>query len=223
LETRSLAEPRVLQRALLAAFITSAACWPRLAQWLGRFDAALVFWLVLFGAMFVLWAFVFGWHFKYSGRSVFNGKFQPKLWLVATLYAVAMAVVGHYFVDPQLRPVAPAEFPTDKTSWLAMSLSALALDPLYLCFAPFAFFIRLTRRMDVAWAATVAFGLFVLALRLGSPAGLPPIMLVVELLFLRVMGGFVSVWFYLRGGAPLVWWVILVLQLRYLFELAAVR
>jgi hypothetical protein len=50
---------------------------------------------------------------------------------------------------------------------------------------------------------------------------LPPISLVVELLVLRVIGGFVGVWFYLRGGTLLVWWVVLLVQLRYLIELAA--
>jgi hypothetical protein len=217
---RSLADIQVTKRAL-AALVTATACWPRLAEWPERAGATWFLSGWIFIVAFALWSFVFGWHTKYSGRSVFNFEIQPKLWLAATGYAVVAAIATHFLIDPQLRPIAPADFPTDHKSWLAMTLFSLAFEPLFLCFAPFAFFIRLAQRIKVATAFTVTFGLFILALRLGTPHALPPISLVVELLVLRVIGGFVGVWFYLRGGTLLVWWVVLLVQLRYLIELAA--
>ena len=101
-----------------------------------------------------------------------------------------------------------------------MALFSLALDSLFLTFAPFAFFMRLFRKQDLCMALTVLFGVFVLFLKLRSGAKLPPMSLALELTALRVAGGFVGLFFYLRGGALLVWWMVLIQQCRHAIDLA---
>ena len=220
---RSLAQPKVLARAGLAALLSGLACYPRLATWPDAIYPLTLQWLVLIWAMFVLWGFVFAWQFQYANRPVFGGTFRPKLWAVATLWAILSAVFVRRGMDPQLRVLTPGTYPTDWSSWLAMGLFSIALEPLFLCFAPFAFFIRLFRKQETAIALTVIFGLLVLALRLNSSAATPSPWLIVELVAMRVVGGFVGLYFYLRGGALLVWWVFVIEHLRFLPDLIATR
>ncbi|HWF19076.1 MAG TPA: hypothetical protein VG754_07400 [Verrucomicrobiae bacterium] len=218
---RSLTQPKVLGRALVAALITSFACYPRLATWTERGASASFLWAVLLWAMFVLWGFVFAWHFQYSQRPVFGlEKFDPKLWAVASLVAIAAALFVHFNLDPKLRLLTPGTYPTDWNSWVAMGLFALAFEPLFLYFAPFAFFIRLMRRQDAALAMTVVFGLFVLALRINASPAPASVWLLVELVCLRVLGGFAGLYLYIKGGALLVWWVVIILHLRFLLDFA---
>ena len=128
---RSLAQPRVLARAGLAAVIASLACYPRMAA-VGDPHAPLLFkWLILLWCQFVLWAFVFAWQFEYARRPVFGARFQPKLWALATLCGAVWAFLLH-FQDPQYRLLAPADYPVDLKSWVAMTLFALALQPLFM-------------------------------------------------------------------------------------------
>jgi hypothetical protein len=216
---RLLAQPKVLTRAGAAALITALACYPRLATWSERIHSVLFLWLMLLWAVFILWAFVFAWQNEYARRPVLGLDFRPKLWVAATLCGLAWAVLLHFLTDPQLRVITPQEYPTDLNSWLAMSLFAIVFNPLFLCFAPFAFFVRLSRKVDVSVALTVLFGVLVLYLRLHYSPVLPPAWFVVALMVLRITTGFLSVYFYLKGGAMLVWWVALILQLRHLLDL----
>ena len=87
---------------------------------------------------------------------------------MATLGAVAVAVLLSFLLDPQLRRITPGDYPVDGHAWLGMSLFALGFVPLFLCFAPYAFFIRLSRKQDAALVLTVLFGVFILALKLSS-------------------------------------------------------
>ena len=57
---------------------------------------------------------------------------------------------------------------------------------------------------------------------MGNHPTLPPIALTAIIMFRSVISGFVSVYFYLNGGALLLWWVSLLLQLRLLLELPGV-
>src|SRR5579872_6419537 len=142
---RSLAQPKVLARAGLAAIITALACYPRLAGWSERSEALLYLWLTLLWSVFFLWAFVFAWQSSHAGRPVLlatDG--PPALWAAATVCALAAALLLHFFVDPQLRVITPQDYPANGKSWLSMCLFTLAMDPLFLCFAPFALFIRLS-------------------------------------------------------------------------------
>jgi hypothetical protein len=195
---RSLAQPRVLGRAILAALLTSLACYPRLAGWSGRSAPVELMWLVLLWVMFVLWGFVFAWQFQYARRPVLKPDgFQPKLWGLASLGALAAALLAHFILDPKLRPLMPALYPTDWSSWPAMALWTVAFDPLFLCFAPFAFFIRLSRRQEAALAMTVVFDLFVMALKISSLHALFSTWLLAALTALCALAGFALLYLYL--------------------------
>jgi hypothetical protein len=202
-----------------AALITSLACWPRLAAWPGRRDPLVFLWLLLLWSAFVLWSFVLGWHFQYTGKRPLALRGPPRLWLTATLYGLASALALRFFIDPRMRLIAPAEYPGDWRSWFALGGFTLAFEPLFLWFAPFAFFVRLARSPPTALALTVLFGVFVLYLRLDSAPGLPPPAFLAALVLLRVVGGFVGLYFYLNGGAWPAWWLVLLAHLRHLPEL----
>lgn len=208
-------------QAALAALITCVACCPRLLLWLERPYAAVPMCLMLFVCTYVLWAFVFAWQKPYAGHPAFGSGFPPRLWAAATLCAVAWAAILHFLIDPQLRAVTPKEFPTSVTLWLAMALFTVALNPLFLTFAPYAFFMRLFRRPQLCVPLTVLFGVFVLFLKLQSGAKLPPFSLALELTALRLVGGFVALFFYMRGGVPLVLWMVMIQECRFGIDLAA--
>lgn len=216
---RSLAKPDVLLRAMLAALITSLACVPRLTRWAERGAPVFDLWCVLLFAMFVMWGFVFAWQLQYGGTPAIQLKLPPRLGDSATLYAVGAAIGMHYFVDPQLRVFSPGDYPVSWRAFWTMGLFVLGLEPLFLCFAPYAFFIRLARKQEVALVMTVAFGIFVLVMKLISAPTMPSIWVVVELMALRVLVGFASLYYYLKGGVFLIGWLALILHLRLALDL----
>jgi hypothetical protein len=220
---RALAETNVLTKAAMAAMITSLAAYPRLATWTERGGPVGFLLLMLLWTTFVLWSFVFGWHERYSGKSFFRFSVPLKLWALASLVGLAGAILLILVVDPQLRLTTPKDYPTNLKSWGSTGLFTLAFDPLFLCFAPFAFFIRLFRKPNIATVLTVLFGVFVLYLKLSSSKALPPMWLVAVLALMRVAGGFVTVYVYFQGGALLVFWIGVLIQLRYLILLLGVR
>ena len=197
----------------------SALCYPMLATWPERAGAALYLWFILLWTMFALWSFVFAWQSQYARREPIRLDFQPWVWAAATLCGVAFAVIAHFWLDPQLRPSAPRDYPQSWGAWLAMGLFALAFEPLFLCFAPYAFFVRLFRRQELALALTVSWGIYILALRLGASPKLPPMWVVAELMALRLLSGVGWVYFYLKGGALLIWWMVLLVHLRFVADL----
>src|ERR1700686_4937619 len=141
---RSLAQPGVLVRAGLAALVTSLACHPRLADWAERTHSTLFLSLALFYVVFVLWAFVFAWQFQYVRLPVFV--YPPlRSWAEATACGLACGLLFSLAVDPKLRIVSPKDYPSDPRSWMTMSLFTLGFYPLFLFFAPFAFFSRLSQ------------------------------------------------------------------------------
>lgn len=215
---RRLAQPAVIKSAGLAAAATAIACYPRCAWW----DRPYVTWYleaVLFTGSFVLWAFVFAWHTVYTGQPVFQRQFQPRLWLAATALALGVAAILHWGLDPTFKLRTPADYPTTWGQWLAMTLFALAFNPLVLTFAPLAWAARLSHRVWFAVGFTVVFGVGVTVLKTRS-APLPlPALVLLELLALRLVLSGGAVFFYLRGGAGLVWWWGLLLQLRHLLDL----
>ncbi len=216
---RSFAQPRVLARAGLAALATALACYPRLALWLARPGSLQFVCLTLLWTTFILWGFVFAWHEQYSGNPVFPIRWQPRLWGMATVYGLTATIFLCLCIDPQYRLASPDSYPTNFQSWTAMSLFALAFDPLFYCFAPYAFFVRLAHRQNIASVLTVIFGVFVLFLKLHSAPRQPPIWLMAEQMAGTVIAGFLSLYFYLKGGAWLVWWPLLLTQLRHLLSL----
>jgi hypothetical protein len=213
---RSLAQPKVILHAGIAALLTSLAGYARIASWFGTSGSVPFACGVFLWSTFVLWSFVFAWQPEYAGKPPLKIRGRPGLWAGAVLYGVVLAALLRAFVDPQLRVTSPTDYPANFRAWIEMSLFTLAFDPLFLCFAPFAFFIRLFRRQTTALALTVIFVVFICFLKLNSAKQLPPSWLVVEVLARAVVAGFISVYFYLEGGAVLVWLPTLLVQTRHL-------
>jgi hypothetical protein len=213
---RLLSQPSVLARAGVAASISCIACYPRLALWTTRAEPLWFLLAILLWCLFVMWAFVFAWQSEHAHRPVFESRFKPKVWLAASACALSWAVALHFLVDPRHRLLVPADFPTDARSWFAMCLFALAFHPLFHTFAPFAFFIRLLRKQSVSVSLTVAFNVFVLYAKLSSFSPAPPLWFAVQLAAIGTLGCFLTIHFYLNGGALVVWWMVLIVQLRHL-------
>ena len=215
---RSLFQLSVQKAAGIAALGTAIACYPRLALWLNRPGPLWTVWLILLWSAFMLWAFVFAWHEKYTGQKVFVFQIQPALWGVASICGLCGAALLYFTVDPTLRQLAPSEYPHTVAEWGAMTLFALAFDQLCVCFAPLAFFSRLVPKRNIAVVLTVLFGTFVLSLKLNTIPNVP-LSLSATIILLRMASSYLSVAFYLRGGALVTWWWILLLHSRHLILL----
>lgn len=215
---RRLIQPSVLKSAALAAGATSLVCYPRFALWQTPFPIWHLELVLLLGG-FVLWAFVFAWHTPFTGQPVFKFPLNLRLFAMATLAGLLVAAGLHWLLDPTFRARTPGDYPTTQAQWLGMTLFALAFHPLFLIFAPLAWALRLFRRLWIAIAFTVLFGVFVMVVKTQSaPTPLPPLVFL-ELLGLRLTLGTVAIFFYLRGGVLLVWWWQFLLQLRHLLTL----
>ena len=216
---RSLLQPGVLKSAAASALITSLVCFPRLALWSDRPQPLWLLSLTLTWASFILWSFVFGWRLKSAHGPILFVKARPALWRAATFAGLTGAVVLHLFIDSVLQPLVPGDYPGTHEAWLAMTLFTLAFDQLFLCFAPFAFFVRLLKNQRVAAGLTVLFGVALLCLRIKSLTPLVSPFFIAELFVWRTAAGFLTLYFYRKGGALLAWWWVLLLQLRHLITL----
>ncbi|KAF0181207.1 MAG: Uncharacterized protein FD161_513 [Limisphaerales bacterium] len=214
---RSLAEPVVLLRAAIAAALTALACYPRLAHWTQRKDDVWFLVAVVGWAALVMWGAVFAWHEKHGRLEVFPKRVSPNLWLVALALGGAGAAISFHFGDPTLRQLAPTDFPRNPAQWAEHVLFNLAMEQLFLCFAPFAFFVRLLPGVKLAAVATVLFGLLVFALKLQSVSAALTWDVALGLAFFRALNSAVAVWLYYRGGVWLVWLFALLLQCRHWF------
>ena len=127
-----------------------------------------------------------------------------------------MAAVLCVFLDPSLRQTTPEDYPTQELQWAAMTLFSMALNQLFLVFAPFAWLVRLFGRPSIAVLLTIMFGVLVLVLKTRmSPAPFPA-SLVTTLLGTRLLLSLLSITFYLRGGVLLASWFGLLVQARLL-------
>ena len=216
---RSLLQAGVLKSAGTAALVTSLACFPRLALWSDRPHQLWFLSLTLAWASFILWSFVFGWRPHDAHRPILAVKARPVLWSAATLAGLAGAVVLRLVIDSVLQPLVPGDYPDTHGAWLAMTLFTLAFDQLFLCFAPVAFFVRLLKNQRAAAGLTVLFGVALLGLRIKSLAPLVSPFFIAELFVWRTAAGFLTLYLYLKGGALLAWWWVLLLQLRHLIGL----
>jgi hypothetical protein len=209
----------VLIKAGVAGLVTAVLCYPRLALWMERPRALPLLVSTMLWCTCVLWGFVFAWHERYSGKRIFPAGFDVKTWAGATAAGLLWSALLYWVVDPQLRPITPEDYAADWNALAAKTLFRLSFEPLFFCFAPFAFFIRLMRKPERAVAMTIIFGLFVLYLRLTQSKTVPPFYLMVELVAMLAVTRFVSLYFYIKGGAPAVWWLTLLSQARLMFEL----
>lgn len=174
---------------------------------------------VTFCGGFVLWAFVFAWHTQSTQRPVFTLRIGPGAWAMATAAAVLMAFILHRFLDPSLRQTTPEDYPRNLSQWAAMTLFSLALNQLFLVFAPFAWLMRLCRRQAMAVALTVLFGVVVLLLKTRLSPEPFPTALLAALVGARLLLGLLTVGFYLQGGVLLASWCALLIQARHLAKL----
>jgi hypothetical protein len=216
---RNLAQPRVLILATIAALATTLACYPRLSFWLNRAFPIWYLEAVIFCCGIILWSFVFAWHTQYAHRPVFTLKIESRLFAIVTVAGIVVAMGLHLFLDPLLRLKTPEEYPANVKQWLAIVLFSLALNQLFLVFAPFAWLIRLFRNTWLATCLTVLLSVIVMAIKIQSnPTPFPPL-LFAALLAGRVVMGFLAVSFYLRGGVLLSWWWTLLIEARHLVDL----
>jgi hypothetical protein len=204
---------------VIGGLATALACYPRLLLWAKR---PLPLWYlelnILLGTI-VLWAFVFAWHKPYTNRPVFNLRCGLVPFLSATAAGLLSAVVLYVFLDPTLRLRTPEDYPANLTQWVAMTLFSASFSLLFLIFAPFAWLLRLLRHPGTAAVLTVAFGVFVLLLKVRSSPQPCPAALFFALVLVRLGLGLLYVSFYLRGGVLLVWWMGLLLEARHLIAL----
>ena len=211
---RRLTQPEVSKHAALAAFVTALLCYPRFLLWNQRPQPLWYLEAVTFCGGFVLWAFVFAWHTQYTKRPVILVRIRWHDWALATAAGVLMAFVHYVFLDPSLRQTTPEDFPTQELQWVGMTLFSLALNQLFLVFAPFAWLLRLFGRPSFAVMLTIVFGVIVLVLKTRiSPAPFPASLLT-TLLGTRILLSVLSISFYLRGGVLLASWFALLVQAR---------
>jgi hypothetical protein len=213
---RSLLKLTTMRDAGIAAVVTAGACYPRLFLWMNRPELAAFLVSILLMSAFLLWSFVLAWHREGTGKRVFGLPRSPWPWVAATLAGACAAALLYFFLDPITRQIHPAQFPKDLQGWAAHLLFALGFEQLFVCFAPFAFFIRLSRRLDVSCVLTVLFGIFIVWLQISDKGASAVLML--ALLASRAFSASLTLYFYLRGGVWLVLWWVLLLNARHLWK-----
>lgn len=213
-------QPRVTYGALLTALATAAACCPRLVLWPGRPAPLWVLAGVVLGTSFVLWAFVWGWHTEYAGRPVL-AKLERRDWALASGGGAGVALFLLVTIDPVFRALTPEDYPTSFRAWTAMTLFGLSFESLFLCFAPFAFFVRLCQAPRAAAVLTVLWGLCVMYLKIDSSHTPLSPGLTAGLTLVRLGVASLSVFFYLRGGLWLALYWMFWLHARHLLMFLA--
>src|ERR1019366_1851182 len=143
LNVRHLLQPRVLNLAVIAAMASALACHPRLLLWINHPEPVWYLEGMIFLCGIVLWGFVFAWHTQYTGRPVFVLKPEPGPFIAATVVAIIAAALFDLLLDPSLRSKLPEEYPADLEHWFAFLLFTLAINQLFLLFAPFDWLMRL--------------------------------------------------------------------------------
>jgi len=217
---RRLAQPQVMTSAAIAAVCSAVLSLPRLLLWDKRpFSVWYPEAIILFCG-FVLWAFVFAWHTEYTHRPVFTSRIKPVLFITATLVGILAGLAQHWIPAPFPRARTPKVYPADLQHWIATTLFTLAFAQLFLLYAPFAWAVRLFHNEQAALWFTVVLSILVVILKNNSsPSPLPHSMLL-ELLTIRIASTYFAVWFYLRGGIFLVWWLALLVEARHLLTYA---
>lgn len=195
---------------------STLAAFPRLAGWGERPKALWFLVVVLALSSFVLWAFVFAWLPPMRPHRKMPIPRRSADWLLAT----AVGLVGAGFlagcIDPELRRLMPEDYPTSLKAWAASTLFTLGFIQLFLCFAPFAFFLRLLGRPRWAAFGTICFGAFLFLRQLSlTPVALTPLF-VALLMAARLLMACVALLLLWRGGPLLVWWSVVLLQVRLL-------
>ena len=216
---RSLSQSTVMKRAAVAALLTMAACYPRLALWPER-PQAVGFLATLLGLVsFVMWAFVLAWIPEHARTPLFPRRCDSRLWALATSAGLAGGGLLWCAFDPSLRHLLPQDYPTTRMAWAAATLFHVSFVQLFLTFAPLAFFVRLFGDRLVAAALTVLFGLFLLLVQVNAAEVELSGWLVAGMIAVRILFGAVGMYLLLRGGLLPVCWSSLLMQSRLLIDL----
>lgn len=198
-----------------AASVSALACYPRLALWTDRPNALWFTWSILLLSSFILWSFVFAWYPSSLGLPVIR-KPRARVWFLTAIAGPVSALVLLIIVDPTLRGIRPTDYPTSPTTWLAAALFNLAFSQLFVCYAPLAFFLRLTRHPTTTVAFTVLFGLALLTAQIHSSNIEISAGFALTLFSIRALFGTLSAIIFLRGGLlPAATWS-LILDVRLL-------
>ena len=216
---RELTQTRVIAKSLAAAAVTAFATYSRMVLWSDRPREIWFLEAVIFGVACLLWASVFAWHEKYSGRPVLDYGFPKAPWAAATVCGLGGAAFMYAFLDPVLRPLTPEVYPGTLQQWGAATLFAVAFAPLFLCFGPAAFALRLLPSTAYAAYAVVSLGLVVAFMKLLGMPGPVSTPLAAGILAVRAVSTALSVRFYWEGGILLTLWWTLLLELRHLAAL----
>lgn len=215
---RLLGKTETLKAAGIATLLTGAAVYSRLSLWDRLQDNLFSSLLILMWCIFVLWAFVFAWHKEYSGREVFRFDVSLRGWSGVTALGVAALLLMRFLLDPGLRTMAPWNYPDSFAEWIAVTLFSIVFGPLFLVFAPLAFFLRLSRNIRVSAVLTVLLGVSVMMLRFTLMAGSQSPLNMVGLAAIFGAQSVIALGLYLRGGVFVVWWFLALIQLRHLAD-----
>ena len=208
---RSLAQPETMRAAAAAAAISGLAGYAQLASWTDRSHALWFLAAALTLSSFILWSFVFGWYPRQLGKDVLRSRLPARDWIVTILFGLAGALVLAAVVDPRLRPLKPGDYPETLPDWIAGALFSLSFSHLVVCYAPMAFFLRLSGHPKVAVFLTVALGEFLLGLQLNAASIQLDLPFTLLLYGVRAVLGWAAAWVFLRGGVVLgtVWTLLL--------------
>jgi hypothetical protein len=211
---RDLTRPGVIKTTVYAALATAILCLPRLSMWSNRGYPIWYLDGVIFAVGFVLWGFVFAWHTKYTEQPVFSRNISARAFVFATLAGIGVAFALRLFLDPLAKHATPEDYPVNLEQWLAMCLSALSFDQLFLVFAPVAWLMRLFKSRMIAFVLTVLLGLVVLTFKIQHAHTPITPTLFSALVIARLIAGILSVGIYLRGGGLLTLWLRFVVELH---------
>lgn len=218
---RNLARPDVLLAAGCSAAGSTLLCLPRLAHWTEAPLPAGPLATTLFVTSFFLWSFVYAWTPAPGFAALWIRPRAGPAWLAVLAGGAAGFAVLEWTIDPTLRRLVPGDYPPTYSAWVAQGLFHLGLDSLFLGFAPFAFFHRLSGRIPSAAGLTLAFGLILLYAKLRTlPGDVGPAFGGFLFLWRLALGAF-GLWLFLRGGILPALACTALLQLRHLLHLPA--
>jgi hypothetical protein len=214
---QAFAQPQVLRQAAIAAGLSALACVPRLYYWQDHPSSIWYLAGLLAWCLFVMWGFVFAWEKKYGAADPLPFKRSPRVWTTILIGGVIAAILAAKFTAPAIRKIMPDQYPESLGEVLAYVAFYVALEQIFICFAPLAFFARLSGKPALAAGMTVGVSLAVLWVKLGTAVAPPSTGLVIWLFAFRLAHSVASIGLYRWGGIWPVYALALIIQSRLLF------
>ena len=168
-----------------------------------------------------MWGSVFAWEKKYGAADPLPFKRSPRVWTTILIGGVIAAILAAKFTAPAIRKIMPDQYPEslgEVLAYVAFYVAFyVALEQIFICFAPLAFFARLSGKPALAAGMTVGVSLAVLWVKLGTAVAPPSTGLVIWLFAFRLAHSVASIGLYRWGGIWPVYALALILQSRLLF------